>query len=203
MNQAGWNGFILGLSLIVAIGAQNAFVLKQGIRREWVFLVCSICSVSDAILMGFGVFGFHQLLLVAPWVDDVARVGGTLFLVWYAYSRFRAAYLGEEFLAIQQKESNQSQKMRPVVLTTLAFTWLNPHVYLDTLVLVGSVSANYQHDALWFWFGTCMASVCFFFALGYGARMLSPIFQKPIAWRILDGLIGCLMLWIVFQLWRG
>ncbi len=189
-------GFALGFSLILAIGAQNAFVLRQGLRREHVFPLCLTCAVSDAILIAAGVAGFGTLAQAAPWFETVMRYGGAVFLTWYALRSFRSAWQGG---AAMETGNGQRTSLRAALLTVLAFTWLNPHVYLDTVVLIGSISAQYV-DRMAFAIGAMTSSFVFFFTLGYGARVLSPIFARPRAWQILDVVIGVVMLAIATKL---
>ena len=190
-------GFSLGLSLILAIGAQNAFVLKQGLRDEHLLLVCLICSLSDAVLILAGVSGFHLLVAAFPSLTSVARYGGAIFLFAYgAYSFYQAARVET---GLQPGGINSGSAWQ-TALTCLAFTWLNPHVYLDTLVLLGSVSTQFGSSAGAFAGGAMTASLVFFFSLGYGARLLRPLFARPVSWRILDLLIGCVMWGIAARL---
>ncbi|MEM9124421.1 MAG: LysE/ArgO family amino acid transporter [Pseudomonadota bacterium] len=189
-------GFVLGFSLILAIGAQNAFVLRQGLLREHVFVLCLTCAVSDAILIGAGVAGFGTLAQAVPWFETVMRYGGAIFLIWYGLRSFYSAWQGGA--AIQTGAGGQTS-LRAALLTVLAFTWLNPHVYLDTVVLIGSISAQYP-DRLGFAAGAMASSFVFFFSLGYGARILSPVFARPRAWQVLDGLIGVVMFAIALKL---
>ena len=186
-------GFSLGLSLILAIGAQNAFVLRQGLRREHVFAVCLTCALSDALLIMLGVIGFAWITAAAPWVAPAFRYGGAAFLIWYGVLNARAALQGDEALAAAGGTAPASTKS--VLLTCLALTWLNPHVYLDTVVLLGSVSTGYE-SRLGFGLGAMLASFVFFFGLGYGARLLGPVFARPLAWRVLDGAVA-LTMWII------
>jgi L-lysine exporter family protein LysE/ArgO len=190
-------GFLLTLSLIVAIGAQNAFVLRQGLRREHVFAVCALCAGSDAILIAAGVAGFGALITAAPWLAPVMRFGGAAFIFVYALRALLAAWRGNAGL---NPADAPPRGFAHVMLTCLAFTWLNPHVYLDTVVLLGSVSTRYGAQRINFGFGAATASLLFFFALGYGARLLRPLFADPKAWRILDGLIGITMLALAAKL---
>ena len=189
-------GFALGFSLILAIGAQNAFVLRQGLRREHVFALCLTCAVSDAILIAVGVAGFGSLAQFAPWFEPVMRYGGAMFLMWYALRSFRSALQGG---AVMEVGEGKHTTLRAALLTVLVFTWLNPHVYLDTVVLIGSVSAQYD-DRLGFGLGAVTSSFVFFFSLGYGARILSPVFTRPRAWQVLDLCIGVVMLIIALKL---
>ncbi|APX24048.1 MAG: amino acid transporter [Rhodobacteraceae bacterium] len=191
--QAALGGFALGLSLIVAIGAQNAFVLRQGLLRSHVFTVCLICALSDALLILLGVTGFGALTTAVPGLETAMRWLGAAFLIWYGARSLFAAWRGGETLRAGGADPAGSR--RAAILTCLAFTWLNPHVYLDTVVLLGAVSAQYEPRAA-FAAGAMIASFLFFFSLGYGARALGPLFEKPLAWRVLDLLIG-LVMWAI------
>ena len=195
--QAALYGFTLGLSLILAIGAQNAFVLRQGLKNEHLLLVCTICALSDALLILAGVGGFHLLVAAWPAVVDIARWGGALFLLIYGGMAFYQALRVDQGLRPSETATNSAWQ---TALTCLAFTWLNPHVYLDTVVLLGSVSTQFGAQSGWFAGGAMSASFVFFFALGYGARLLRPIFALPRAWRILDFVIGCVMWAIALRL---
>lgn len=188
MPSAAIAGFALGLSLILAIGAQNAFVLRQGLRREHVLAVVLVCAGSDALLVGAGVAGFGALATAAPWLEGAMRWGGAAFLLAYGARSFAAAWRGGAVL----EAGAEAGSLRRALLTCLALTWLNPHVYLDTVVLLGSVSAQYQ-SRLGFAVGAVSASFVFFFALGYGARLLAPLFRRPAAWQVLEGGVGAVM----------
>ena len=190
-------GFSLGFSLILAIGAQNAFVLKQGLKGEHVFLVSLICAASDAILILIGVSGFHVLVASFPSLVTIARFGGAAFLLVYGLLSFYNAIRLDQGLLPSEIRSNSAWQ---AALTCLAFTWLNPHVYLDTVVLLGSVSTQFGADVTWFAGGAMLASFVFFFGLGYGARLLRPVFATARAWRVLDFLIGCVMWGIALRL---
>lgn len=190
-------GFSLGFSLILAIGAQNAFVLKQGLKNEHVLLVCLICALSDALLILIGVSGFHLLIGSFPALVEVARFGGAAFLLVYGLISFYNASRVQQGLQPSELRSNSAWQS---ALTCLAFTWLNPHVYLDTVVLLGSVSTQFGAQVTWFASGAVAASFVFFFALGFGARLLRPLFAEARAWRILDFLIGCIMWAIALRL---
>ena len=197
MSSALSAGFFLGLSLILAIGAQNAFVLRQGLRREHVLLVCLTCAVSDALLILAGVAGFGSLVQRVPWIDPVARYGGAAFLFGYALLAFRSAWRGGGTLKAADREAPSWQG---AMLTCMALTWLNPHVYLDTVVLLGAASLSYAEAKSYFAVGAMSASFIFFFSLGFGARILQPLFKKPSAWRALDVLVGLIMLLIAVSL---
>lgn len=196
--QAGLAGFALGLSLILAIGAQNAFVLRQGLRRAHVLAVVLVCALSDAVLVAAGVTGFGVLAEAVPGLERIMRYGGAAFLLVYGARSFWAAWRGGA--ALEAGEGAGS--LRRAVLTCLALTWLNPHVYLDTVVLLGSISAQYA-DRFAFGLGAVTASFVFFFALGYGARLLAPLFRRPASWRVLDAGVGCVMWAIAIGLLRG
>lgn len=185
-------GFITGAGLIIAIGAQNAFVLRQGLQRSHVALVVAVCALSDIALILLGVGGIGALVLQWPQLLQLLRFGGAAFLAWYGFLAAQRAWRGSSGLAVEQ---GQPVSARQVLLTCLAFTFLNPHVYLDTMVLVGSLSTRYSGMAQWaFGLGACTASVIWFSALGFGARLLQPVFRQPVAWRVLDGGIALFML---------
>lgn len=188
-------GFALGFSLILAVGAQNAFVLRQGLLKSHVFAVCFICSVSDLLLIAAGVAGFGALAEAVPGLELVMRLFGAAFLTWYGIRTLLAAWRGGEVMETAQAAGS----LRAAVLTCLALTWLNPHVYLDTVVLLGAVSAQYEHKIA-FGGGATLASFLYFFALGYGARLLAPFFARPRAWQVLDLIVGLTMLAIAAKL---
>ncbi len=183
-------GFFLGASLIIAIGAQNAFILRQGLLRSHVFILCLICALSDALLIAAGVGGLGTLVSQSPLLISVVTIGGAVFLGSYAVMAFRRAL----HPAAMQAGAPHALGLKVAVATCLAFTFLNPHVYLDTVVLLGSLSAAY-HGAgrLSYGVGAATASFVWFFALGYGARLLQPVFARPAAWRVLDVVIGIVM----------
>ncbi len=184
-------GFATGFSLILAIGAQNAFVLRQGLARAHVFWLCLLCAVSDALLITAGVFGFGAIVTVYPMLPQIMAWSGAAFLIVYGALRLWAAWQGTYALQIAGKSAG----LWATLGTAAAFTWLNPHVYLDTLGLVGAVSTQYIEIAAKtaFGIGAVSASFVFFFGLGYGARFLAPVMQSARAWRMLDLLIGLVM----------
>ncbi len=188
--QAAFAGFFLSLGLIAAIGAQNAFVLRQGLLGRHVFVVCLTCAASDAILIAAGVAGFGALARAAPWVEPVLRYGGAAFLIVYGARSFRAAWRGGNAL---DAAPGGPQALWPVLGACLLLTWANPHVYLDTLVLIGSVAAQLDGRRVAFATGAILASFVFFFSLGFGARLLRPVFARPGAWRVLEFAVGCIM----------
>ena len=194
-------GLTLGASLIVAIGAQNAFVLRQGLRREHVAAVVSVCALLDIVLMAAGVSGLGAAVQAQPRLLEAATIGGALVLAWYALAAFRRA-LGPH--ALRADPAGASQPAGQVVLQALGISLLNPHVYLDTVVLVGAIGARQPAGTQGaFLVGASLASVLWFAALGFGARALSPLFARPAAWRVLDAAVGVTMGWIAFKLVTG
>ncbi len=183
-------GLLLGGSLIIAIGAQNAFILRQGLLRQHVFILCLICALSDAVLIGLGVAGLGAVISGSDLLIAMVTLGGALFLACYAVLALRRALAPTALTAAKSGAGS----LKAAVLTCLAFTFLNPHVYLDTVLLVGGLSGRYEGTArLAFAIGAMSASFLWFFGLGYGARVLEPLFAKPSAWRLLDGLIALVM----------
>lgn len=195
-------GFALGLSLILAIGAQNAFVLRQGLRGEHVLAVVLVCALSDAVLIGLGVGGMGIAVAAMPGLAVAMRWGGAAFLFGYGALRFRAAWAGGESLDPAAAAGSGSTP-GAALATCLALTWLNPHVYLDTVLLLGSVSARWEGARLAFGLGAVAASFVFFFSLGFGARLLRPLFARPAAWRWLDLGVGATMWLIALRLVAG
>ena len=195
-----WAGFGLGLSLIMAIGAQNAFVLRQGVLRAHVLPVVLACALSDAVLIGLGVAGFGALAQAVPWLEGAMRYGGAAFLLAYGARSALAAWRGGTHL---DAAAQGARPLAATLVTALALTWLNPHVYLDTVVLLGAISAQFPDARGAFALGAILASFSFFFALGYGARFLAPIFARPLSWRILDVAIALVMWTIAIRLVQG
>ena len=190
-------GFIVGMSLIVAIGAQNAFVLKQGLKKQYVFWVCLVCALSDSILIVLGVSGFSKVLQHYPEMIQFAKWAGAIFLFFYGVQHALRAFKSQQIL--QASGPIEKQHLLNLILLCLALTWLNPHVYLDTVVLLGSISTQFEQPA-YFALGAVCASWLFFFGLGYGARVLIPIFTNPKAWNILDAIIAVLIWGIAISL---
>ena len=193
-------GFGLGLSLILAIGAQNAFVLRQGLRREHVGAVVAVCALSDALLIALGVAGFGAVTQAAPGLAEALRWGGAAFLLAYGALAFRRALIGGAAL---DPAAAAPRALGEVVATCLALTWLNPHVWLDTVVLLGSVSGGWGEARAAFAAGAMTASLVFFSALGFGARALRPLFARAGAWRIFEVGIGVVMWTIAASLVVG
>lgn len=194
MIAAATTGFLTSFALILAIGAQNAFVLRQGILKQHVFAICLTCAASDALLIGLGVAGFGGLIVLFPNLPIIMRIGGAGFLLVYGGMRFWAAWRGEGHL----EAAKSGGSLRAAVLTCLMLTWLNPHVYLDTLGLIGAISTQYQPGILKaaFGVGAIIASFSFFFSLGYGAKLISPYMQSARSWQVLDVGVGILM-WVL------
>lgn len=193
-------GLGFGLSLIVAIGAQNALVLRQGLRREHVGVVVLICALSDLLLIAAGVGGIGLLIERVPALVTVVRIAGAVFLIVYAAFAARRALRPQ---ALDAQASAAASSVRTVAVTALALTWLNPHVYLDTVLLLGTIASGHG-DLRWaFAVGAGLGSILWFTALGYGARLLAPAFVRPAAWRILDAAIAIVMIAIAAQLLLG
>lgn len=191
-------GLGTGLSLIAAIGAQNAFVLKQGLLRRHVLAVCLFCAISDAVLIGVGVGSMAMLGSRWLWLTEAMRWGGVAFLISYGARSFRAAIRGGESL----RPDGNGAGMLATLATLAALTWLNPHVWLDTVVLLGAISAQWP-NRLAFAAGAVCGSFLFFFSLGYGARLLAPVFARPRAWQWLELGVGCVMWTIAARLALG
>jgi L-lysine exporter family protein LysE/ArgO len=198
------SGLGFGLSLIVAIGAQNMFVLRQGLLRDHVGAVVAICALSDALLISAGVAGAGALLALMPWLDAAMRWGGAAFLVGYAaLAARRALRPAGGALRPDGEGCPGSAGLAAAAGTAVALTWLNPHVYLDTVTLLGSVANGHGEGRWWFAAGAILASLLWFTALGYGARVLRPLLARPNAWRVLDGVIALVMLAVAASLVTG
>ena len=194
--SAATSGFLLGGSLIVAIGAQNAFILRQGLLREHVFVLCLICSLADAMLIAAGVGGLGTLVASSPKLITVVTIGGAIFLACYAVLAFRRAVHPETLRAARGGKGS----LKAAVAACLAFPFLNPHVYLDTVVLLGTISTQFPGSEAAFAAGAITGSFLFFFALGFGARWLRPLFVWPASWRVLEAVIGVTMAAIALRL---
>lgn len=191
-------GLLTGLALIVAIGAQNAFVLRQGLARRHVGPVVAVCALSDLVLIMAGVSGIGVVVENAPWVVDVVRWAGVAFLTWYGVSSLVRARRPVSLAAAR----GDSAALTPTVAKAFALTWLNPHVYLDTVLLLGSV-ANADPSPWWFALGAGTGSIVWFTGLGYGARLAHRRLATPRAWQVLDVVIGLTMLAIAVRLAVG
>ncbi|MFE8949024.1 LysE/ArgO family amino acid transporter [Streptomyces sp. NPDC007856] len=194
-------GFGTGLSLIVAIGAQNAFVLRQGVRRDAVLAVVGICALSDAVLIALGVGGVGAVVVAWPGAVRAVGITGGLFLLCYGVLAARRVLRpGAAGLSTEGEAAGSRHR---AVLTCLAMTWLNPHVYLDTVFLLGSLAADRGALRWTFGLGAALASLCWFAALGFGARLLGRFLARPTAWRVLDGLVAVTMLALGATLMAG
>jgi L-lysine exporter family protein LysE/ArgO len=189
--SAGVEGFLLGASLIVAIGAQNAFVLRQGLERRHVFGVATVCALSDAVLIAAGVAGLGNFVQRAPVLLEIVTVAGAAFLFAYGALSLQRVFAWQETL---RPASTSRAGLSAAVGTALALTWLSPHVYLDTVVLIGALSGRYAGKvAIAFGAGAVIASAVWFYGLGYGARLLAPLFARPRSWQVLDAGIAVVM----------
>jgi len=193
-------GFALGGSLIIAIGAQNAFVIRQGVLNQYVFWVCLFCSLSDVILIWAGIYGLAAVLAVAPQLLALLRYGGVIFLLWYGIK----AGLRALHAQAMQDSTVKTQSLWAAIALCAAFTWLNPHVYLDTVVLVGSVAnARPVGEQVPFAIGASLASLVWFFAIGYGAKVLREPLSQPKVWQVIDLAIALIMFWLAIKLLLG
>ena len=192
-------GFLTGLSLIVAIGAQNAYVLRLGLARNHVGVAVVICAGADALLIAIGVGGLGAIVQTHGDVLTAIALLGGAYLLWFAFRSFRSALHPDVLLPSQQ----EPQAVAAVALAVLGLTFLNPHVYLDTILLVGTIGASFGADRWWFALGAAIASVVWFIGLGFGARLLSPLMARPVTWRVLDAAIGVVMLTIAIVLVRS
>ncbi len=200
MNTAFMTGLVLSATLIIAIGAQNAFVLRQGLRREHVVPIVAFCIVADFMLIAAGVAGLAAILGDAPMLTTILTTGGVAFLAAYGIRALRNALQPRSMAA---NESGSQISLRSALAQAAGFTFLNPHVYLDTILLVGSIGARQPAELRgWFIGGAAVASAGWFSALGFGARLLVPLFARPVAWRILDALVGLTMLTLAALLVR-
>lgn len=192
-------GFLLSATLIMAIGAQNAFVLKKGILKEHLFITAITCSTIDAFLIILGALGLGTFFNKVPLVLTIVTILGGIFLAIYGLKSFISSFRGSSFLS--KENSNQADSLKKTILTILALSLLNPHVYIDTVVLLGGISAKYPFfDRINFVFGAFTASFIWFFSLAYGAGYLTKLFQKKKTWQVLDFAIGCIMFFISFKL---
>jgi L-lysine exporter family protein LysE/ArgO len=189
-------GFFAGLSLIVAIGAQNAFVIRQGLSRQHVFVVVAICAIADAALIALGIAGLGAIIQGLPWLLEGVRWFGVAYLTWFGIKSVRSAFKND----VMDVSGEQTTSLKKVVAAVLGFTLLNPHVYLDTVILLGSISNQFAEDRWVFGFGAMTASIVWFSAIGFGARAASRFMSKPIFWRVLDSIIAVVMFTIAFYL---
>jgi L-lysine exporter family protein LysE/ArgO len=193
-------GALISASLIIAIGAQNLFVLKQGILKNHIFYVSAICFICDFVLMSIGILGVGSFISRNPLITNLLAILGAFFLIWYGFSAFKSAIKGTSNMQIESQDVNNSRLIK-VVVATLAVTLLNPHVYLDTVVIVGGIAGTLNSEQkLAFLIGAVFVSFVWFFGIGYGARLLAPLFKQKKMWIILDCLVGTVMLYIAYRL---
>ncbi len=189
-------GFLAGLGLIVAIGAQNAFVIRQGLTRQHVFAVVAICALCDAALIALGIAGLGAIIQGLPWLLETVRWFGVAYLSWFGIKSVRSAFKNQ----VMDTSGSETNSLKKAIFAVLGFTLLNPHVYLDTVILLGSISNQFASDRWVFGFGAMTASIVWFSAIGFGARAASRFMSKPIFWRVLDSFIAVVMFSIAFYL---
>jgi L-lysine exporter family protein LysE/ArgO len=194
--QALITGLLTGLSLIVAIGAQNAYVLRQGLARKHVLAIVLLCAFSDALLITLGVLGLGQVIQAAPLLLEIIRWFGVGYLIWFGIGSLRRVFKAEKLEA----SDKQVGSLKSAMLTTLSLTFLNPHVYLDTVIFVGGLAHQFGNQTVFFTSGAILASFIWFFGLGFGASRLSPLMSKPVFWKILDSFIAVIMFSIAIAL---
>ena len=193
-------GALISASLIIAIGAQNLFVLKQGLLRNHIFYVSVICFICDFVLMSIGILGVGTFISTNPLITNILAILGALFLLWYGFKAFKSAIKGTSSMQVQSQDSNDNSLVK-VILATLAITLLNPHVYLDTVVIVGGIAGTLSSEQkIAFLIGAVCVSFIWFFSIGYGARLLTPLFKQKRMWVILDCLVGLVMFYIAYRL---
>jgi L-lysine exporter family protein LysE/ArgO len=189
-------GFLTGLSLIIAIGAQNAFVIRQGLKKQHVFLVVIICSVIDAALIALGIGGLGAVISGLPWLLEVIRWVGVAYLTWFGIKSIINATKTQSLDA----SGTESKSAGKVAATIVGLTLLNPHVYLDTVIFVGGIGNTFGENRWFFAFGAMLASVVWFFSIGYGARAASRYMSKPVFWKVLDSIIAVIMFTLAVSL---
>lgn len=194
-------GAMLSGGLIVAIGSQNIFVLRQGLLGRNIFYVSLVCFLCDFMLMSIGVMGLGAVISSSNSLMSVLSLIGAVFLYFYGFFAFKRSFLGGSYMKVYSNDIELNRSVAPTVLAALAITLLNPHVYLDTVVIVGGIAGTLNPDEkIWFLIGSLLASFVWFFGLGYGARLLVPLFKKESTWRLLDLLVGVVMFWIATEL---
>ena len=182
-------GFFAGLSLIVAIGAQNAFVMKQGLTKKHVLLTVAICALADALLIALGAAGLGRILQSQPTLLEIIRLFGVAYLMWFGIKSVRSVFKSD----VMGTTIGEPASAKKVATTVLGFTFLNPHVYLDTVILLGSISNQFKENRWFFSLGAMLASLVWFISIGYGAKAAARFMSKPIFWKILDSIIACVM----------
>ena len=189
-------GLLTGMSLIMAIGAQNAFVIRQGLTKKHVPLVVAICVLSDTVLIFLGVGGLGAIIQGLPWLLEIIRWFGVAYLAWFGIKSVRSVFKDQSLDA----SGVQSGTAKKVAATVLGFTWLNPHVYLDTVILLGSIGNQFAESKWWFAAGASVGSLIWFSGIGFGAKAASGLMKKPVFWKILDGIIAAVMFGIAIML---
>ncbi|MCX8601036.1 MULTISPECIES: LysE/ArgO family amino acid transporter [unclassified Gilliamella] len=193
-------GALISASLIIAIGAQNLFVLKQGLLKNHIFFVSAICFICDFTLMSIGILGVGSFISANPLITNILAILGAIFLIWYGYNAFKSALKGTSSMQVESQD-NKNNSLMKVVLATLAVTLLNPHVYLDTVVIVGGIAGTLSSEQkMAFLIGAVCVSFLWFFGIGYGARLLTPLFKQKRMWVILDCIVGLVMFYIAYRL---
>jgi Lysine efflux permease len=193
-------GIFLSGSLIVAIGSQNAFLLRSGLKKQHVFTVATLCFMGDVLLMSLGIFGIGAIIQSYDIAQIILGALGAAFLFWYGFSSLKSALHSKHALNVSSDDTQKRGKTS-IVLATLAITFLNPHVYLDTVVVIGGVASSFTLDEkLWFLIGSVSASFLWFYGLGYAATKLVPVFSRPSTWKILDSIVAIIMFYIAFEL---
>lgn len=193
-------GALISASLIIAIGAQNLFVLKQGLLKNHIFFVSAICFICDFTLMSIGILGVGSFISANPLITNILAILGAIFLIWYGYNAFKSALKGTSSMQVESQD-NKNNNLMKVVLATLAVTLLNPHVYLDTVVIVGGIAGTLNSEQkMAFLIGAVCVSFLWFFGIGYGARLLTPLFKQKRMWVILDCIVGLVMFYIAYRL---
>lgn len=188
--NAVWAGLAAGFGLIIAIGAQNAFVIRQGLARNHVGLIVLVCAVSDIALIFSGVAGLGAVIQALPWLLAVMRWGGVAYLLWFGIRTLRSVFKSEH---LNSDGTVATLTIRQALVTTLMLTWLNPHVYLDTVIFLGSIGNQFANGRWWFAVGAGCASVIWFTGIGYGAKAASRLLAKPVFWKVLDSVIALMM----------
>ncbi len=193
-----FKGFIVTISLIVAIGAQNAYILKLGLLKQHIFKAVLFCSLSDLLLISAGVFGLGFIVKGNQLFINIIAIVGIVFLCFYAFMSFKSALKNE---SLKIDDETKTNPLKQVITMLFVFTYLNPHTYLDTVLLIGGIGANIENNLqVFFLLGSVLGSFTWFLSLGYGARVLIPLFKKPTTWKILDISIGTFMLYIAYGL---